>query len=263
MSEGWADFTDRELERIERTTQEIGREILDRRQRPPTSSSGAGGTTASWPGPWPTSRSRCRCSASSTCCRCSRRATRSSGTCTNTSTRSNEHLPAAVRLGLRSPSPPTRVAGRAVAIAARRNAQSHARRFIAGTNVGRSPGRREARTQAHVAPSRSTCSAKRSPARAKPIVTCKSYLDLIERHRRRRSTPGPRCPQIDRSESRAAAAGQRLGQALGPRQPVRPDRLSPARPSAWRGRLRELLRSGAEQSARSSMSTWSRTRRRT
>ena len=40
------------------------------------SSSAAGGTIASWPGPCATNRSRCRCFASSTCCRCSTRASR-------------------------------------------------------------------------------------------------------------------------------------------------------------------------------------------
>jgi RHH-type proline utilization regulon transcriptional repressor/proline dehydrogenase/delta 1-pyrroline-5-carboxylate dehydrogenase len=45
-----------------------------------------------------------------------------------------QHLPAAVRLGL-AMAPANSIAGRALAIAARRNAMSHARRFIAGTNV--------------------------------------------------------------------------------------------------------------------------------
>ncbi|MGE0607591.1 MAG: L-glutamate gamma-semialdehyde dehydrogenase [Pirellulales bacterium] len=46
----------------------------------------------------------------------------------------DRHLPAAVRLGL-AVATPRSVAGRALAIAARRNAMSHARRFIAGTNT--------------------------------------------------------------------------------------------------------------------------------
>ena len=45
-----------------------------------------------------------------------------------------QHLPAAVRLGL-AVATPRSLAGRAVAIAARRNAMGHARRFIAGTNA--------------------------------------------------------------------------------------------------------------------------------
>ena len=45
-----------------------------------------------------------------------------------------EHLPSAVRLGL-NVATPNSIAGRALAIAARRNALSHARRFIAGTNT--------------------------------------------------------------------------------------------------------------------------------
>ncbi len=44
------------------------------------------------------------------------------------------HLPSAVRLGL-SVATPDSIAGRALAIAARRNAMGHARRFIAGTSV--------------------------------------------------------------------------------------------------------------------------------
>lgn len=45
-----------------------------------------------------------------------------------------KHLPSAVRLGL-SVATPDSIAGRALAIAARRNAMGHARRFIAGTSV--------------------------------------------------------------------------------------------------------------------------------
>lgn len=45
-----------------------------------------------------------------------------------------QHLPAAVRLGLAVATPQS-VAGRALAIAARRNAMGHARRFIAGTTT--------------------------------------------------------------------------------------------------------------------------------
>ena len=46
----------------------------------------------------------------------------------------DRHLPAAVRIGL-AVATPRSVAGRALAITARRNAMGHARRFIAGTNV--------------------------------------------------------------------------------------------------------------------------------
>jgi RHH-type proline utilization regulon transcriptional repressor/proline dehydrogenase/delta 1-pyrroline-5-carboxylate dehydrogenase len=45
-----------------------------------------------------------------------------------------QHLPSAVRLGLAVATPHS-IAGRALAIAARRNALGHARRFIAGTNA--------------------------------------------------------------------------------------------------------------------------------
>jgi RHH-type proline utilization regulon transcriptional repressor/proline dehydrogenase/delta 1-pyrroline-5-carboxylate dehydrogenase len=45
-----------------------------------------------------------------------------------------QRLPAAVRLGL-AMAPPQSITGRALAIAARRNAMSHARRFIAGTTA--------------------------------------------------------------------------------------------------------------------------------
>src|SRR5688500_5063024 len=45
-----------------------------------------------------------------------------------------EHLPGAARLGLQVASPNS-IAGRAVAVAARRNALGHARRFIVGTTV--------------------------------------------------------------------------------------------------------------------------------
>ena len=43
-----------------------------------------------------------------------------------------EHLPSAARLGL-AVATPRSIAGRALAVAARRNAQGHALRFIAGT----------------------------------------------------------------------------------------------------------------------------------
>jgi RHH-type proline utilization regulon transcriptional repressor/proline dehydrogenase/delta 1-pyrroline-5-carboxylate dehydrogenase len=45
-----------------------------------------------------------------------------------------DHLPSAVRLGMAVATPRT-LAGRALALTARRNAQSHARRFIAGVNT--------------------------------------------------------------------------------------------------------------------------------
>jgi RHH-type transcriptional regulator, proline utilization regulon repressor / proline dehydrogenase / delta 1-pyrroline-5-carboxylate dehydrogenase len=45
-----------------------------------------------------------------------------------------DHLPSAVRLGM-AVSPPNSLAGRALAVTARRNAQSHARRFIAGASA--------------------------------------------------------------------------------------------------------------------------------
>ncbi len=47
-----------------------------------------------------------------------------------------QHLPSAVRLGL-AIAQPNSIAGRALAIAARRNAMSHARRFIAGEHPTR------------------------------------------------------------------------------------------------------------------------------
>ena len=57
-----------------------------------------------------------------------------------------EHLPSAARLGL-AVATPRSIAGRALAIAARRNALGHARRFIAGTDHHRGPGRRHARAK--------------------------------------------------------------------------------------------------------------------
>ena len=45
-----------------------------------------------------------------------------------------DHLPSAVRLGM-AVAPPSSLAGRALAVTARRNAQSHARRFIAGSQM--------------------------------------------------------------------------------------------------------------------------------
>ncbi len=45
-----------------------------------------------------------------------------------------DHLPSAVRLGM-AVAPPNSLAGRALAVTARRNAQSHARRFIAGSHT--------------------------------------------------------------------------------------------------------------------------------
>ena len=56
-------------------------------------------------------------------------------------------LPGAVRLGLAVASPRS-LAGRALAIAAHRNVQNHARRFVAGSNTHRSAGRRHAQTKA-------------------------------------------------------------------------------------------------------------------
>ncbi len=45
-----------------------------------------------------------------------------------------DHLPSAARLGM-AVAPPNSLAGRALAVTARRNAQAHARRFIAGSHV--------------------------------------------------------------------------------------------------------------------------------
>ncbi|HZZ74113.1 MAG TPA: proline dehydrogenase family protein [Pirellulales bacterium] len=58
------------------------------------------------------------------------------------------HLPAAARLGL-AVATPRSLAGRALALAARRNARSHAQRFIAGTNVAEvlNAARRERKSQ--------------------------------------------------------------------------------------------------------------------
>ena len=118
---------------IEATTLEIGRFIFqrgrsDRRQ---AASNAAGGTIGSWPGPCRTSRSRCRCFASSTCCRCST----SSDAVTPPPARI---LSRRARAICRRPCAwawpwPRRdsLAGRALAIAARRNAH--------GTPGGSSP----------------------------------------------------------------------------------------------------------------------------
>ena len=98
------------------------------------SSSAAGGTTASSPGPWPTNRSRCRCSASSTCCPCCARTRRSPAICRSISTRSAPTCRWAVRLGLEI-SQPNSVLGKALALNARTNAMRMSQRFIAGAKV--------------------------------------------------------------------------------------------------------------------------------
>ena len=147
------------------------------------------------------------------------------------------------------------LAGRALAIAARRNAMRHARRFIAGTNVDevlaaamRERKLRRAFTLDILG------EAVTSEAEADRYL--QAYLDLIDGHR----PDGQRLARGAADRSRRlgrAAARERLGQALGARQPVRSDR---SRGTTRRvgARLRQLLR-GAASSGRSSTSTWSRT----
>ena len=158
-----------------------------------------------------------------------------------------EHLPSAVRLGLAVATP---AFDRRPGAGHRRAAQCHGtcpavhRRH----EPERSAGRRHARTQA--APRLHA----RHPGRSgdqrsrRPSATCRPYLDLIEG-----IAPivnaWPEVPQIDRASLRRAAARERLDQALGARQPVRPDRPGRARRAAWPARLRTLLRTARAQRA--------------
>ena len=99
-------------------------------------------------------------------------------------------LPQAARLGLAVATPQS-IAGRALAIAARRNAMGHARRFIAGTNQEEvlAAARRERKLRRAFT---STCSARPSPARAKPTAICRR-ISTWSRAFRRWSTPGKKC----------------------------------------------------------------------
>ncbi len=98
-----------------------------------------------------------------------------------------DHLPSAVRLGMAVAAPHT-LAGRALALTARRNAQSHARRFIAGVNTAEvltvAPARAKAEAGVHA----------RHPGRSGH-----------QRGRGRALLPG-----LSRSDSRRRPHGQRL-----------------------------------------------------
>ena len=117
---------------------------------------------------------------------------------------------------------PRSIAGRALAIAARRNAMGHARRFIAGTNQNevlaaamRERKLRRAFTLDILG------EAVTSESEAERYL--RAYLDLIEGIAPTVNA-WPEVPQIDRASTGRAAARERLGQALGARQPVRSDR---------------------------------------
>ena len=198
MTDGWVDFTDRELERIERTTQEVGREILDRRQRP---------LNTIFQRRWWDDRIMAWAMADEAVkvqmfrfvdvlpmLRDSASVTRHLHEYFHEVER---HLPGAVRLGL-SVASPNSVAGRALAIAARRNAQGYARRFIAGSNV--------AEVLAAAMRERKLRRAFTLDILGEAVTSddeadryLQLYLDLVEQ-----ISPTvnrwPECPQIDRSE---------------------------------------------------------------
>ena len=168
------------------------------------------------------------------------------GTCRSTFDEVRQHLPSAVRLGLAVATPDS-IAGRALAIAARRNAMGHARRFIAGTNADEVLA---------AAGASASCAARFTLDLLGEAVTSEreadrylqAYLDLI-------AGIAPTVNSLargaaDRSRRRGrAAARERLDQALGARQPVRPDRPARARPRAWRSGCGTLLRVAGEQRA--------------
>ena len=149
------------------------------------------------------------------------------------------------------------LAGRALAIAARRNATGQARRFIAGTNTGevlaaamRERKLRRAFTLDHLGRGRDQRSAK-------PSITCKPTSNLIAGIAPTVNA-WPEVPQIDRDGAGRTAARECLDQALGARQPVRSRSTPKARRARWpRGCGRCCARPG--NSGRSSTSTWNRT----
>ena len=145
-------------------------------------------------------------------------------------------------------------------IAARRNAMGHARRFIAGTNAGEvlAAAMRERKLQRAFTLDM-LGEAVTSEREAERYL--QAYLDLIEGIAPTVNA-WPEVPQIDRGAARRAAAGQRLDQALGARQPVRPDRSRGHDSARGRAAARAAARCPASI-GRSSTSTWSRTARRT
>ena len=216
----------------------------------------AGGTTGSWPGPCRTSRSRCRCSASSTCCRCCATSEAIAAHLHEYFDEVRSTCPR--RRGWAWPSPRrTRLAGRALAIAARRNAMAHARRFIAGTDS------REVLAAAHA----------RAPAAA----------GLHARHagrgRDQRSRGRALSAGVSRPDRRHRADGQHLARGAADRSrpqrtelprvnvsvklsaldsqfdPIDPDGTTAPR----RGAAAAAAAAGAASTGRSSTSTWSRT----
>lgn len=84
----------------------------------------------------------------------------------------SEYLPSAVRLGL-AVATPRSIAGRALALAARRNAMGHARRFIAGTTQNEVLAAAMRERKLHRASSRSTSSARPSLASRRLKNICK------------------------------------------------------------------------------------------
>ena len=150
----------------------------------------------------------------------------------------------------------------ALAMVARLGATDFARRFIAGEQctpqvLGRPPKRERKLRRAFTLDILGE--AVISDAEAEQYF--RAYLDLIEGVAPEVVNAWPEVPQIDRRPW-ADSARQRLGQALGARQPVRSDR--PGGHGARVGRhacASCCAPPGA--SRRSSTSTWSRTQKRT
>ena len=168
------------------------------------SSTAAGGTTASSPGPWPTNRSKCRCSASSTCCPCCTRTRRSPAICRNISTRSARICRWAVRLGLEI-SQPNSVLGKALALNARRNAHAH----VAAVHR-RGEGRRSA-AGGHAAPQAGLCLHARSSGRGDDQRARRRRLSASVPQPDRRAGPRGQCLAGSRRGSTATTKGRFRG----------------------------------------------------
>jgi RHH-type proline utilization regulon transcriptional repressor/proline dehydrogenase/delta 1-pyrroline-5-carboxylate dehydrogenase len=198
MTRGWEDFSERDLARIEAATQEVGRHLFA--QRPQHSAT-------IFQRRWWDDRIMAWAMADEAVkvqmfrfvdalpmLKSSESVTRHLHEYFHEVDR---HLPGAVRLGL-SVATPDSVAGRALAITARRNANGYARRFIAGSNVAEVlvAAMRE-RKQRRAFTLDILGEAVASDVEAERYLQL--YLDLIEQ-----TSPTinawPEVPQIDRSE---------------------------------------------------------------
>ena len=169
-----------------------------------------------------------------------------------------QHLPSAVRLGL-AVATPRSIAGRALAIAARRNAMGHARRFIAGTSLNEvlAAAKRERKLRRAFTLD-VLGEAVTSDVEAEAYL--RTYVDLVEGIGPLVNS-WPEVPQIDRAgpvELPRVNVSVKLSALDSQFDPIDP--AGTTRRVA--DRLRVLLRA-ARRSGPSSTSTWSRTTPRT